>query len=738
MSKDNVIPADIRTQKRIFVLLGLVLFIFVVLCGRLFWLQVVRAGELQGNAKNQWLRNLVITPVRGTMYDCNKQILAKSIECETVLIQLPKVSEKAEDIAKANQNAEAIAAALSPILGFSREYIFNRCLPYGDIYQRTLKRQLTTEQADAIRKLNLPGVILAPDRIRVYPGNELFGRVLGYTDYDMDGQSGLEQQYNEFMKGVKGSVQRETTRSGEDLPNGYEELVEPVPGLNLMLTMDANIQHFAQQAVDEAAMQYNPVYAGCMVMDVNTGGILACAVSPSMNLNVLPREDITTLLAQSRNPMLQDSYDPGSTFKVITTAAALEEGVANNQRTFTCDGGRTVLGTKIHCWKRTGAHGTQDLKMGVRNSCNSVFMDLARDLGKDRFYDYLDKFGFGRVSGIDFPSEARGIINPVQYVTEVDLACMGFGQSISVTPLQLMSAFSTVVNGGYQVSPHMVKAMTDMDGKVVENYTPPQGERVISEQTSTIMRDILEFTVRDGIKGAYIPGYRVGGKTGTSQKFFAGSLVQGKHVSSFIGFAPADNPKFAVLMIVDEPQTAVDFGSVVAAPHAGRVIEKTLVYMKVPKEEIPGEAETLKTIALPNVVGLAWQEAQDKLAAVGLEAYFSGSGSVVAQDPAPGTQVHTGTLVRMVTTTPYPDDVEIVTMPDCTGLSVSETYSMMTRLGLQLKITGTGLAANQSQPAGAQLRAGSIVTVKFEPAGHGPDPTGLSPDPARASAAVGD
>ncbi|MCL2433059.1 MAG: penicillin-binding transpeptidase domain-containing protein, partial [Clostridia bacterium] len=628
------------------------------------------------------------------------------VPCETVVL-MPRQLDAAG-------NADVVADTLAPILDLDRNNILKKAEFDGKTEQRLLKRQITREEADAIRKLNFRGVGLVPDRKRVYPSRKLFGRVLGYTNVDGDGQDGLELYYNKYLKGKSGKLSSEVTASRETLPFGSEYIEAPVPGQNARLTVDEVMQSFCEQAMDEAYAMYQPLYASVIMMDVKTGGILASAVTPSMDLNDPPRHDLPELRKLSRNSQFQDNYDPGSTFKVITTAAALEEGDCSLTEHFNCGGGRDVLGTKIHCWRRGNPHpGDQTIRDAVRNSCNPVFIDLARRLGRDKFYGYLDKFGFGRPTGLDFPGEAKGIITPVQYVTEVDLACMGFGQSVSVTPVQLIAAFSAVVNGGTTVCPHFVSALTEEDGTLITQFDPPPGERVISEETSAVMKEILEYTVREGCKNAYVPGYRVGGKTGTSQKFSEGSLVQGRHVSSFIGFAPVQDPQFAILVIVDEPKTYVDFGSVVAAPWAGKIIGQTLEYLKMPKEPMPGEEDLLKRVVVPDVTLFTVDEAIAAIKNAGLEVYSTGTGTVLEQDPPAGTAVYKNTRIRLIASIPFEEGPEIVPVPDIMGLSMAEAYGKLSRAGLRMKVTGTGVVKGQSVAAGEVVPIGTEIAVDF-------------------------
>lgn len=702
----KVVLPDLRTQKRIVVILVVTVFAFIVLVGRLFWVQIISGERYFSMAQDQWMRKSSITPWRGSILDTRGEVLAESVISEKLVFH-PMLIKKADEV----------ATSLSGILGIPRDKLMQMATRKGT-YEVLVKRQLTEKQSQDVQEIidknKLIGLQLVTDNIRVYKDQSLLSKVLGYTSVDGAGQEGLELKYDKYLKGEPGQIVGISDSKGFQLPESNTTYVGAKNGQNLQLTVDANIQHFTEQALDEAVAQYKPKYAGAIVMDVNTGAILAMAAKPDYNLNQPPRKDLTLLRSLSRNQLIQDNYDPGSTFKVITTAAALQENVVAPSSTFTCNKGRNIDGTLIRCWKRDGSHGTQDLAMAVRNSCNPAFMDMALRMGKDRFYKYVYGFGFGQQTGIDFNGEEKGIVTQVRYVNRIDLACMAFGQSISVTPIQLISAFSAVVNGGTMVQPHLVSAIVNDQGNTVSRFTPPAQKRIIDPQVSATMRDILEFTVRDGVKSAYIPGYRVGGKTGTAQKYQNGQILEGKHVSSFIGFAPADKPRFAVLVIVDEPQTAVDFGSVVAAPYAKKIMASTLLYLRVTKGVLPGEDEVIRQVKVPSVIGKTTQDAQSVLRAAGLESIFSGTGVVMTQNPAPGEMIINRSPVLMTTSREYPlDTSEEVVVPDVTGLSIVEALGKLSQQGLVLKVRGSGIAKQQSPAAGQTVRKGSQVTIEF-------------------------
>ena len=406
--------------------------------------------------------------------------------------------------------------------------------------------------------------------------------------------------------------------------------------------MDTKIQAFAEDAVRTAYTEWGAKNAYMIVMDVNTGGIAAMASAPSYDNNDPPRDDMTLLNALSKNKMIVDVYEPGSTFKIFTTAAALEAGVVTTSDRFFCPGYRIVDGQRIKCWRTIG-HGSQDLSEGVMNSCNCVFMDLAGRLGVETFYDYLEKFGFGQKTGVDFYGESRGLLMNEASVKTVDLARIGFGQAVAVTPLQLITGVCAAVNGGILYEPYFASRITDTAGNRVLEREPEAVRRVVSETTSATLRTLLTRVVAEGGGSkAGVAGYAIGGKTGTAQKYAGGAIAQGKYVSSFVGFAPADDPQYAVLMIVDEPSGYTYYGSIVAAPYAGRTFERLFEYLSVP----PASSEPVEYTEMPELSGMTAAEAKAALKDAGLNFETAGEGeTVVSAIPAAGEKLPRGDVV---------------------------------------------------------------------------------------------
>jgi stage V sporulation protein D (sporulation-specific penicillin-binding protein) len=455
-------------------------------------------------------------------------------------------------------------------------------------------------------------------------------------------------------------------------------------------------------------------------MDPRTGEILANANIPDYDLNNPPREDVSLLNELSRNKIITDVYEPGSTFKVMTAAAVLDSGLMSTETTtFDCSGSNIVDGQMIKCWRFPRGHGHQTFHEAVQNSCNVAFMKMGLAMGTEKFYDYIYNFGFGQNTGITFPSDQGGIVMAEKYVTSRDLARIAFGQSIAVTPLQLITSVSAVVNGGFLFKPSIVKDIEDNEGNIIKSFEPEVVTQPISAETSAIMRDVLESVVSKGSgKNCYIPGYRVGGKTGTAQKYDKNHQVMtGSHIASFIGFAPADDPQIVVLIIVDEPQVAVDFGSVVAAPYVKDVLLNSLQYFKI--EPDLTAAGVPEQVTVPEVSHLEAAQAADALEDAGLDCLMDGTGKVISQMPAPGTVVDEGTtvLLYMETKNIGEDTTGMVVVPDLSGLTIMEAGKMLEVFKLQLGIQGEGVAGYQSPAAGELVPEGTKVLVEFQKPG---------------------
>ncbi len=547
-------------------------FIFCIFLMRFLYIQVIWKDELNYLALDQWTREIPVVANRGRIVDKNGEVLAGNETSYSVFAR-----------ANAVKDAEKSASVLSAALGMSYEEIFAK-LTDRSKSEITLVRRTQKEVAERIEGEKLDGVYYARDNTRVYPYRDLACQLIGFTSFDGSGSTGVEQYYNKYLAGENGEILYESDLVGVDLKGATAAYVPATDGMNLRLTVDYRIQSAAEETMAKVLSESQAKGARCVVLDPRDSSVLAMVNLPSYDLNNIPRNDLTALNNQSRNRLVSDIYEPGSTFKIVTAAANIEETLKGNERAlalnhvYPSSRTRIVDGTKIKCWSdhANGKHSNQTLAEALNNSCNPCFVDIALALGKETFYSYLSAFRFGRATGVDFSGEAIGMLLPETTVQNCDLARIGFGQTIAVTPLQLAAAAASAVNGGSYYAPRIVSEIFSSDGSVRERIKPNFLGRTVSEKASAILSSMLEGVVRDGSgKKAYIEGYRVAGKTGTAQKYENGQIAQGKYVSSFLGYFPANEPKYLALVIVDEPQGTY-YGSTVAAPCAKEIFEKII------------------------------------------------------------------------------------------------------------------------------------------------------------------
>lgn len=617
----------------------LVISIFFVLIIRLFVIQIIQSNWLTSKAASQWTRDLPINAKRGNITDVNGANLAESYSSYDVYVRASMVSEPVK-----------VAKLLSQVIGLDYEDTFKK-VTNTTVSESLIKLQLDDVSAKKIIDANLSGIMLSENNKRYYPYGDLLTQVLGFTTIDNVGQSGIELYAEKYLKGVKGYALEESDVNGVKIDNTLSTYIPPIDGCNVKLTIDVNIQQIVENALKVLCEEQKPKTATAIVMNPNTGEIVAMSSKPSFDLNNPPRNNVAELLQNVKNLSIVDIYEPGSTFKVLTTATALEEKVTTPNEGFYDPGYRIVDGEKIKCWKLIG-HGQQTMTDGLCNSCNSVFVDLALRLGADKMYEYFEKYGFGSPLGVDFLGEASGILMDKESAKRVDLARMGFGQAIAVSPIQLITAICSVLNGGNLLKPYFIKEVTDVNGTMVYHNQPTVLNKTISEGTSAQIREMLEKVVtKSNAINAFIPGYRVSGKTGTSQKYEDGKIVQ-KYVSSFIGAFPADKPEYVVLVIADEPSAGNYFGSVVATPYAKLIFEGIINYKQFkPTENVEEEEKLLeKNIQMPNLVGLSLTEAVAKLTSLGLQYEIAGEGEfVVNQTPPPNAMVFKNSIVVLDT-----------------------------------------------------------------------------------------
>ena len=570
-------------RKRLFAVCAAITFLFCILCARFFYVQVAWSGELAGRAIDQWTREIPVIAERGAITDRNGELLAGNATKFSVFARSNAVTD-----------AEDAAQKLSAALNIPYEAVLKK-LTGKRASEVTVAKKTDKQAVEKLAELSLNGVYFSRDNDRTYPKSDFLSQVIGFTSSDNTGAAGIEKYYDSYLRGKDGEILYETDLVGLRL-NGAAAAYKPAEnGYNLRLTIDAGIQTAAETALGRVAQQYSPKSAECIVLDPDTFEILAMACTPSYDLNNVPRDDIPLLNALSRNRIVCDIYEPGSTFKVITSAANLEEWKKGNKaafsptHVFSSSRTRTVDGTTVKCWSNhaNGKHSCQTLADALNNSCNPCFTDMALALGKETFYDYLGAFGFGKTTGLDFGGEASGMLLPETAVRNCDLARIGFGQTVAVSGIQLACAEASCVNGGYYYEPRLVKEIYANDGYVLQSNTPKLKSRTVSEETSRLLAGMLEGVVEKGSgKKTFIEGYRVGGKTGTAQKYEDGRIAAGKYVSSFVGFFPANAPKYLALVVIDEPQGAY-YGSVVAAPCAKEIFSSIIELKNIPPENIP-------------------------------------------------------------------------------------------------------------------------------------------------------
>ena len=631
--------SNVTVRRRLVIALIVGLFVFAVVVVRLGYVQLVMGSWLSEKAKDSWSRNIPFEPSRGEILDRNGVALATNVSAPSVLI-----------VPRQLQNPAATAEALAASLNTSKEKVYETITQNESmVWIRPEGKKMTNEKANEIRKLNLTGVYIAEDNKRHYPNGDFLAHVLGFSGIDNQGLTGIELYYDAELSGEKGQVEYYADAKGKRMPSLADDYTEPVDGLDLRLTIDSQIQTIMERELDIAEATYHPDGAAAIAMDPKTGEILGMSSRPDFN----PEEfQEVSPDVWNQNKPVWSTYEPGSTFKIITLAAALEEGEVDLEKDHFHDPGSIeVAGTKLRCWK-AGGHGSQTFLEGVQNSCNPGFVLLGERLGKEKLFSYIDKFGFGDKTGIDLQGEASGILFDVDNVGPLELATTAFGQGVSVTPIQQVTAVSAAVNGGTLYEPYIAKEWLDPEtGAVVSKNTPRPKRQVISEETSKEVRHALETVVALGTgKNAYVDGYRVGGKTGTAQKAKDGAYLKNNHIVSFIGFAPADDPQIVVYVAIDNPKDTLQFGGIVAAPIVGNIIQDSLTVMGVEKREDQIEKEKTwqdeEMIEMPDLVGMSSKEIREAM--YNLKIDSSGEGDiVVAQAPEPGVKLPVGSEIRL-------------------------------------------------------------------------------------------
>lgn len=694
---------ELQVRKRMLLMTVVLGGLFLLVTGRLWQLTVLDSSTLTQRGVNQWTKEGIVTARRGTILDKNSNVLALSATSYMVCADPRLVPDP-----------ELFADTLAEVLPLGDSALGRlRDNTKGSVI---LKRQVTRDTVDSIRRLKakadpaagLAAITFDEDARRWYPYGQMLAQVLGLTNVDSLGQSGLETQYEAVLAGQEGSYLRQVDARNRVLAGSESWYVPSQQGSTLKLTIDATIQQIAEKAMRECLEANQAESVTCLVSDVRTGAILALCMKPDYDPNDPPRNDVSTLTELMRITAISDVYEPGSTFKILTAAAALDCGVTTPEDQFYCSAKVKVDGDTIRCWG--AAHGAETMAEGLMNSCNPVFVELALRMGTDTLYRYLTAFGLGRRTGIDLPGESAGILIGSRYVKNVDLARIGFGQSVAVTPLQLMMAANAAINGGKLMKPYLVSEIQSPQGETLQRFYPTVVSTPIRPETSATMRQLLENVVeKGGGKNARIPGYRIGGKTGTAQVYKEGRIVSDVHIGSFYGFAPADDPLVSVLVIVNEAHVPVDYGSTTAAPFARQVMTDTLQHLQIK----PYADETLPDIAVPDITGLTISAARRTLAEAGLEMLEDGiAQTVLDQLPPAGASLPLGGHVMAYTAASNqvtPDT--LIKMPDFSGQSDVDCARTARLRGLTLQLEGAGLCIRQTPAAGEYVPPGTEVTI---------------------------
>lgn len=630
------------SKVRLLVMMGVLLAIIVGLFFRIGYIQIKRGDYLQDKADKLHNRERTLEAKRGDIVDANGVVLATSASINRISV----IHNQIDD-------AEGTARILAQELGLNYDEVLEKI--QKRVALQVIQDKVDTETANRIRAYELPGVMIDENFQRYYPYGSLAAQTIGFVGSDSQGIIGLEVKYDQYLQGIDGQIQTLTDAKGREVEGVGEQKVAPVEGNTLQLSLDVTMQEYAEQLLERVLKQKNAKKGAFIVMNPQNGEIYAMANYPNFDLNdpftinnealaeqwdTFSQETQMDYLNQMwRNFCINDTYEPGSTFKIITASAALQEKVVSLDDTFTCTGSLTVADRRIRCAKTTG-HGTQTFVQGVQNSCNPVFMTLAARLGADRFYQYLKLFQFDQKTGIDVPGEAIGIMHKLENVGPVELATMGFGQSIAITPMQLMRAASAAVNGGNLITPHFGVNILDSEGTVLKKLEFETEEGVISEDVSATMREVLGTVVSEGGgRKAYIPGYQIGGKTATSQKLPRSSK---KYISSFLGFAPVSDPQVMALLLVDEPE-GIYYGGTVCAPIVREYFENILPYLGIEpnytEEELSGD--DVGTFTVPGLLGKSYSEAKTLASEMGFELDVLGEGEIVMEQyPGEGEEIN--------------------------------------------------------------------------------------------------
>ena len=734
---ESIRRANRVIQSRTFVLMLIMgILMFVLLFFRLYDLQITRHEELQGKAVSQQTRRTVVTASRGTIYDASGNILAISASAETIILSPLEIDQAVNSkTTPVSWTKDSLAAGLADILGKDaasiRKRMENTESQY-EVIQLRAEEDVAAKVRAYVDENDIVGVHLVADSKRYYPYGSLAAQVIGFVGTENTGLYGLEAYYEEELEGQSGLVISAKDKAENDMLYTYEQYFAAKDGGDLTLTLDATIQYYLEKGMESMLDKFSAANgAAGVVLNAKTGGIMAMASYPNYDLNDFSTVQDKTLLErierkestladmqllQWRNKALNDTYEPGSTFKILTLAAALEEGVVDKTTTVNCGGSVTISGYTIHCSNKNG-HGLQTLTQSVGNSCNPAFINYGLRVGNEKFYQYMESFGLMNTTGVDLGGEAVGVFASPSSFTQLDLACYAFGQNFTVTPLGLIAAQAACVNGGYLHTPYLVERITDSEGSVVYRHDDTPVRQVISEETSATVRECLEYVVASGTgKNGQVAGYRIGGKTGTADKGQTGDVVV-----SFLCFAPADDPQVIMLITMDTPSRATGVyvsGGNMVAPTASSVMSEILPYLGIEPSYSAEELLGMDT-TVPNVIGMSVDEAKAKLKERVLSCRVEGDGDTITdQTPAGGAIIPGKSVVILYANEKKSTDKCIV--PTLLGRTPSEANTVAVNAGLLIRFSGTTgsesssiRVLSQNLEAGTEVDAGTVITVQL-------------------------
>lgn len=690
---------------------------------------VYQSPKLKSLAINQWTSEVKIDAKRGRILDRNGHELAVSANVYRVDLDMNTLRDTMKE---KNLSLDQVAEKLAGALSMDKAEVsktLSKTLPGGlPLGSATLKRRIEKDAADKIRDLNLNGILVSADTKRYYPNDNFLAHVLGHTNSDGNGLTGVELYYNKELSGTPGVRIAETDRKSKDLPYTISEYSKPVDGKDVILTIDEMIQHFAEKAADQALKDNKAKAVSIIAMDPTNGEILAMVNKPDYNPNDpwIKGVSYEELQKSWRNRTVSDTFEPGSIFKVITATAALEEGVVSESDKFICTGSFTIGSKIIHCWKTSG-HGEQNFIEILKNSCNAGFAAVGKKVGKENLYKYIKKFGLGEKTGIDLPGEAKGIIKKPENISEIDLATISFGQANTVSGIQFLTAFNAIANGGALIKPHVMKEIAHYDeSKNVEiidqkfDISGNNTKKVLDSDKLAQLRGYLEKVVSEGGgKKAFIEGYHIAGKTGTAQKAGVGGYQQGKYVASFVGMAPANDPKVTLFVSIDEPDPSNYYAGQISAPVAQQVFNDVFNYLAMKSDASSSDIarSMLKDVVVPDVRGMKKADAEKVLKEQHLEAESDANGEyIVDMNPKPGYTVKEGSKIVLYTGT-TPTYNKVVVVPDVTGLSPERAVAVFNSVGLKAEFDGNGMISDQSVEVGKEVEKGTVITLHTEEIG---------------------